>query len=188
MQVFTNNPLQGDVWDMQGAIINFGSSTAGGTASTGPTSNLGNAPIIATGLSLSYGRGVTKRYPINVRRVIYMLGNPDGQVQINCLFGPNQSMQNFLQTFTQLGANQGSLNYLNGASNSSSATSITITPFGQITYAGSGGSTGNLGLGMWKITDPVITGIGLNISESGGAGSTAAIATVTMSFNNLDIS
>jgi hypothetical protein len=47
---------------------------------------------------------------------------------------------------------------------------------------------GNVGLGTWTINDPVITGIGLNIQEGGAQGSTQAVAQVTMTFNNLDIS
>jgi hypothetical protein len=188
--IFSNNPLQGDVWDMQGAVINFGSSTQGGNATSGPTSTLQNGMVIALGLSMSFSRGLTKRFPINVRRVIYMLGNPEGQITVNCLFGPGNAMQNFITKFSHLGANQSTLNLAGGTSNTQSKCSITIIPFGKITYSGAGSGVGNnttLGLGTWIINDPVLTSIGLTINEGGAQGSTAAIAQVTLTFNNLQI-
>ena len=190
--VFTNTPLSGDVWDMQGAVINFSgpnlTANAGGTAQAGPTQNIGTggAPLIALGLQLSFTRGMSKRFPINVRRVIYLMGNPEGSISLSCLFGPNNPMNTFINTFSHMGSNAGTTNLASGTS--TGATGITIIPFGRITYAGAGGATGNVGLGSWHINDPVITGIGLTIQEGGAQGSTQAIANVTMTFNNLDIS
>ena len=194
--VFTNNPISGDVWDMQGAIINFttlnGTYTGGSTTGNnpGPTSAISGqagAPVIALGLSLSFSRGMTKRFPINVRRVIYLVGNPEGNLSLNCLFGPANSMRTFIDGFSALGANAASSN-LGGGTNTG-ATSITIIPFGQITYSGGAGSNvGTVGLGTWRINDPVITAIGLTIQEGGAQGATSAVAQVTMTFNNLDIS
>ena len=185
--VFTNNPISGDVWDMQGAIINFSGGTSGGTTAGGITSNIQTAPVIALGLNMSFQRGMAKRFPINVRRVIYLMGNPEGSISINCLFGPGNSMLNFINRFSHLGSNQGTMNMAGGTN--TGATCITIIPFGKITYSGGqGSSTGNVGLGTWTINDPVITGIGLNIQEGGAQGSTQAVAQVNMTFNNLDIS
>lgn len=188
--VFTNNPISGDVWDMQGAVINFSGIAGagnGGNATNGPTDDISQAPVIALGLSLSFNRGLTKRFPINVRRVIYLMGNPEGQLTLNCLFGPKNSMLTFITGFSHLGPNQGTTGLLGGTS--TGATGITITPFGKITYSGgTGSSTGNVGLGSWRINDPVITGIGLAIQEGGAQGATQAVANVTMTFNNLDIS
>lgn len=190
--VFTNNPLSGDIWDMQGAVINFSgpglTGSSGGSATGGPTNNIGTngAPLIALGLQLSFSRGLSKRFPINVRRVIYLMGNPEGNLTLSCLFGPNNPMNTFINTFSTLGSNAASTNLASGTSTGS--TGITIIPFGRITYAGAGGNTGNVGMGSWLINDPVITGIGLTIQEGGAQGATQAVANVTMTFNNLNIS
>ena len=192
--IFTTSPLQGDVWDMQGAVINFGDGNGkGGDANSGPTSALTEGMVIALGLSMSFSRGLAKRFPINVRRVIYMLGNPEGQITINCLFGPGNAMKTFIDKFSHLGANEASLNNAGGIANTTgtSKCSITIIPFGKITYSGAGnngvGNGSKLGLGTWIINDPVLTSIGLTIQEGGAQGSTAATAQVQLTFNNLQI-
>lgn len=172
--------MPGDIWDMSGAIIHFG----GGVPSAVPDMYSGTK-LIATGLSLGFGRSVSKRYPINVRRVIYMMGNPDGTLNINCLFGPQQTMKEFLKTFSALGANNESL----GLESKNPARVITIQPFGKITYSGDGSVANNtqIGIGKWTVKDPVIVSVGLTISES-GTSQVPAMASVNMSFNNLDIS
>ena len=178
-QVFNSTPIQGDVWDMQGALIYFGSSGAP-TANAVPTqyNAQGSAPIVALGVQLSYGRALSKRYPINVRRVIYMLGNPEGSLTLSVLFGPNQSMTTFINQFSSVGNNPDTVGVGNGSK------AIYIKPFGTIS-AGGTNNTSNLGLGTWKITDPVINQIGLTISESGSA--VPAVSQVTMQFTNLSI-
>lgn len=192
MAVFTDKPLQGDTWDMQGALLYFGNydvdgqgnflgtmSSVGQDDSTPSEYNAdGHMPIVAVGLNIALQRQVAKRYPINVRRVIYMVGSPDGQMTINCLFGPNQSMTTFLEKFNAIGNVQGDVYATKG-------TSIFIKPFGQMYSKGqTKGST--LGLGTWVVTDPVITGIGLQISESGTA-QVPAMANVSFTFTSLDI-
>lgn len=180
--VFNSTPIQGDVWDMQGALIYFGNGAgAGNTANAVPTqyNAAGMAPIVALGVTINYQRGLSKRYPINVRRVIYMLGNPEGVISLNVLFGPNQSMTTFINNFSSIGNNADTV----GAGNGSKA--IYIRPFGTITQGGTT-NTSNLGIGTWKITDPVINGIGLTISESGQS-AVPAMASVTMQFTNLSI-
>lgn len=189
--VFTHSPMVGDTWDMQGALLYFGTVgddgkvTATGTAPTstltaypksGDTTNL---PIVAVGISLSLQRQVAKRYPINVRRVIYMVGQPEGQMQINCLFGPDITMQNFLSKFNAIGNNQGQ-----GAV-ASNKTAIYIVPFGKMYTSNT--ESQNLGLGTWCVTDPVINGIGLQITESGQQ-QVPAVANVSFTFTSLDIS
>lgn len=181
--VFSHTPLQGDTWDMQGALIYFSNNAVDDsgkdtTIDPGelPTeyNGAGYAPIVAVGINLSLQRGVTKRYPINVRRVIYMVGHPDGQMTIQCLFGPDQSMSTFLETFNSIGTNTKVPTESNG-------NAIFIRPFGSI----NGGSS-KLGLGTWKITDPVINAIGLQISESGSQ-QVPAIAQVSFTFTGLNI-
>lgn len=192
--VFTHSPLAGDTWDMQGALLYFGTIEKGQTkAGTGATvdttsteyaksSSEGDIPIVATGVSLSLQRQVAKRYPINVRRVIYMVGKPEGQMQINCLFGPNQTMSTFLKKFNALG---------NDNTVASNGTCIFIKPFGTMYTAktkteGGGTSKTGLGLGTWCVTDPVINGIGLQITEAGTA-QVPAVANVSFTFTSLDI-
>ena len=175
-QVFSQSALSGDIWDMQGAVIHFGSTaTPSGIANASMATNYNSQYIVAIGLQLGFSQSVSKRYPINVRRVIYMLGSPDGTINISCLFGPGQSMANFLQTF---GAT-----YLSDSRKVDAA--ITIKPFGTVTS--STGST-TLSQGVWHIVNPVVTSVGLTIQEGGGTGAVQAVGQVSLTFNNLDIS
>lgn len=193
--VFSHTPLAADVWDMQGALIYFGSNQVGaiqgqqqmptgfGSASTtGATS--GVAPIIALGIQLGIQRGVGKRYPINVRRVIYTLGNPEGSLSLNVLFGPQHSMATFINTFSAVGNNAATTGHGNGT------TAIVIRPFGSVIGSQGQNATtvaaGNLGLGTWEISDPVITSIGLTITESQGA-NIPVTSQVAMTFTSLTI-
>lgn len=175
-QVFSQSALSGDIWDMQGAVIQFGSAASIQSITNAPMATDYNSQyIVAIGLQLGFSQSVSKRYPINVRRVIYMLGSPDGTVNINCLFGPGQSMANFLQTF---GAT-----YLSDSRKVDAA--IIIKPFGTVTSS-TGSST--LSQGIWSIKNPVVTSVGLTISEGGGNGAVQAVGQVSLTFNNLDIS
>lgn len=175
-QVFSQTALSGDIWDMQGAVIQFGSAYNSTTISNATmATNYNNQYIVAIGLQLGFSQSLSKRYPINVRRVIYMLGSPDGTVNINCLFGPGQSMANFLQTF---GAT-----YISDSRKVDAA--IVIKPFGTVTS--STGST-TLNQGVWYIKNPVVTSVGLTINEGGGSGAVQAVGQVSLTFNNLDIS
>ena len=193
--VFTHSPMAGDTWDMQGALLYFGTvSSSGGKTTLTPAdgasktplteyekSGDANLPIVAIGINLSVQRQVAKRYPINVRRVIYMVGQPDGQMQINCLFGPHQSMKNFLGKFNAVGDASDDPYRAKG-------TCIYIKPFGKM-YATENGKPvdKDLGLGTWCVTDPVINGIGLQIAESGQQ-QVPAVANVSFTFTTLDIS
>jgi hypothetical protein len=87
-------------------------------------------------------------------------------------------MDTFLSYFNAIGNVQGD-------AYASKGTSIFIKPFGQMYSRGqTRGST--LGLGTWVVADPVITGIGLQISES-GTSQVPAIANVSFTFTSLDI-
>lgn len=183
---------------MQGALLYFGNydvdpesgkllgTYAGDIGNNTPTPTQYNAsgmvPIVAIGINLTNQRQVAKRYPINVRRVIYMVGNPDGQMTIQCLFGPNQTMATFLQYFNAIGSDSAD-------PYKSKGTSIFIKPFGQM-YSNSNSQgkaqQSTLGLGTWVVVDPVITGIGLTVSESGSS-QIPAVANVSFTFSTLDI-
>lgn len=174
-QVFSQTALQGDTWDMQGAVIRFGSTKSVNAMDSDYTAD---NYIVAIGVQLGFSQGVTKRYPINIRRVIYLLGSPDGNISINCLFGPNQSMANFVQLFSS--------RLPDGADGKESAT-ITIKPFGTVTSHGTSQAT-TLNQGTWTILNPILTSVGLSISEAGAANAIQAVGQVSLTFNNLDIS
>ena len=179
MQVFNNQYTQADIWDMQGAVISFGSS------STGSMPDSFSNTFIAIGLQLGFGRQITKRYPINVRRAIFQLGTPTGTLSMNLLFGPSATISQFLQNYGGAAADTGLIAQSTGVGGTQT---IEVRPFGKvIASSGNASPVGqNLGIGTWKIISPIISNIGLSVSESGNS-QIPAVASVTMDFVDLQI-
>lgn len=165
MAVFTSTPIQSDTWTMEGAAIEFGTNAAPEVSDA-----YANDMIIAVQCAINYGRGVTRRYPINVRRAIYMVGSPQGTVQFGLLFGPGASMQTFVNKFA---------NNNPTGQDTSGNTSICITPFSTNTY-----STTNSD--RWIINDPVLSSVSLQIQESGDS-NISAIGGAVLEFADMSI-
>lgn len=188
MSIFNpDRAFDSDVWVMDGAAITFGKSSytsyesgkresADSDGNTGPSSMRSDygdgqsGTIVAIGCQISYQRPIQKRYPINVRRTIYLVGMPDGSITFQMLFGPGITLRNFINKFNNVHEDQN--------------TTIMVTPFSTSDanfHAGYGQNQGT-----WKITKPVLQSIGLSISESGTA-DIQAVGTVTMQFTDMDI-
>ena len=164
MAIFNpNRTYDSDVWLMEGAAITFGTSVSNPTAM--PNTYAGT--IVAIGCTIQYQRPIQKRYPINVRKAIYLVGMPDGNIQFNMLFGPGVSLRSFIDNFNKV--------------NESENSTILVTPFSTNNAA-----SGAVSQGTWKITKPVLQSIGLNVQESGSA-DIQAVGTVTMQFTDMDI-
>lgn len=167
MAIFNpNRTYDSDVWLMEGAAITFGKSAAAPSAMPTTYANT----IVAIGCQINYQRPIQKRYPINVRRAIYLVGMPDGNITFNMLFGPGVTLRSFIDNF-------------NNVTDKDNST-ILVTPFSTSNVGAN--TTGGVNQGTWKITKPVLQGIGLNISESGSA-DIQAVGTVTMQFTDMDI-
>lgn len=179
-QVFSNSGMTTpiDVWDMQGAIINFGGMT-GLPNPDRDTDFVGNS-IVALGLELSFQRGITKRYPINIKRIIYIAGTPDGSIRMSCLFGPTQNMVSFLRQFGAIA------DYDSEVVQTAGAGSITIRPFGSVHKQGASKKE-LVSSGTWTILNPMVVGVGLTIQEGQAANAIQALGNVSMTFDNLDI-
>ena len=180
MSIFSNTPIQGEVWDMSGAVLFFGNSNAtrqeppSSFDQPGAANTIANYTLIATNLTLQYTRQISKRYPINFRRAIYMVGQPTGVLQIGALFGPTNTLGAFLKTFSGIGGVQNETH-----------TAITIIPYGT-RGAGTATGSGNLFLGSWKISDPVLSGVGLTIAETGQS-QIPVTANISMEFHDLEV-
>lgn len=173
MSIFNpNRPMDSDIWLMDGAAITFGSSkSVPATPSSVPSNYDPNSTIVAIGCTIQYQRPITKRYPINVRRAIYLVGIPEGQITFQTLFGPGITIRDFIDKF-------------NNVSEDDNAT-ILVTPFSTSDYLMvSQNSTNNQG--SWCITKPVLARVGLNISESQSA-DIQAVGEITMQFTEMDI-
>jgi hypothetical protein len=188
MSIFNpERTFDSDVWVMDGAAITFGSygySAYGGGSATGDTDVDATGPdkmpaeygtpddgtIVAIACSIAYQRNIQRRYPINVRRAIYLVGMPEGTITFQMLFGPGITLRNFIDKF----------NHVDETTN----TTIMVTPFSTSNAAGNNGIGANQG--TWKITKPVLQSIGLNIQESGSA-DIQSVGNVTMQFTEMDI-
>lgn len=187
MSIFNpERTFDSDVWVMDGAAITFGKSSYTGyngksvtvdtDSSTGPTAmrkDYGDAKsgtIVAIGCQIQYQRPIQKRYPINVRRAIYLVGMPDGNITFNMLFGPGITLRAFINKFNNVDEKEN--------------TTIMVTPF-STSAAGKNKGIG-VNQGTWKITKPVLQSIGLNVQESGSA-DIQAVGTVSMQFTEMDI-
>lgn len=167
MSIFSQTQLPSDTWTMEGAAIEFGTS-----AKTWTDFGYSNDMIIAVQCTIQYGRGVTRRYPINVRRAIYLVGSPQGTVTFGLLFGPGASMRTFVDKFASNKA-------ASDASADKKNVSICITPFNTNTY-----STHNTD--RWIIYDPVLSQVSLQIQE-GGDSNISAIGGATLEFSDMDL-
>lgn len=167
MAIFNpNRTYDSDVWLMEGAAITFGKSVTEPTTMPNTYANT----IVAIGCQIQYQRPIQKRYPINVRKAIYLVGMPDGNITFSMLFGPGISLRKFIDQF-------------NNVSDKENAT-ILVTPFS--TSNVTAGVTSGVSQGTWKITKPVLQSIGLNVSESGSA-DIQAVGSVSMQFTDMDI-
>lgn len=166
MSIFSQTQLPSDTWTMEGAAIEFGTSYK-----TWTDYGYSNDMIIAVQCTIQYGRGVTRRYPINVRRAIYLVGAPQGTVTFGLLFGPGASMRTFVDKFAS--------NKSASDSSEKENTSICITPFNTNTYGAH--NTDN-----WIIYDPVLSQVTLQIQE-GGDSNISAIGGATLEFSDMDL-
>lgn len=163
--------LDSDIWVMDGAAITFGSSK--GAPTSGPKSmdyTYRDDTIVAIGCQIQYQRPIQKRYPINVRRAIYMVGMPDGQITFDTLFGPGISIREFINKFNS------TYDYDNSC--------IMVTPFSTSDSVSNNGT--GINQGTWCITRPVLQSIGLRLQESQTA-DIQAIGSITMQFSEMDI-
>lgn len=169
-QIFNNKYQNADIWDLQGAVITFGTEGDINKQSTNWDT------VIAVSLQLGYGRQVGQRYPINIRRVIYTLGVPSGTLTIGMLFGPNDALTKFFNMFGGGKAEDSML----GTANSI----IKIKPFGTVMGTTGGTTKGSFNSGIWTINNPVLNNVGLTVQETGS--STIPVSgNVSMTFQDL---
>ena len=170
-QIFNNQYQNAEIWDLQGAVIAFGTEDVNKLPTDWNT-------VIAISLQMNYGRQVGQRYPINIRRVIYTLGVPSGALTIGMLFGPNDALTTFFNTFGGGKAEDSMIGTANSV--------IKIKPFGQVMGSTTQGRSGTaFNNGVWTIKNPVLSNVGLTVQETG----TSAIpvsGNVSMTFQELE--
>lgn len=166
MAIFSPTQLPQDVWTMDGAVIEFGTTTAAGSTNDQYDTEM----IIAIQCQIQYGRSVARRYPINVRRAIYLVGAPEGTITFGLLFGPGANMSKFVDLFKNNTAAD------SGAKNN---TTIVVTPFS--TTDGYGNQSDG-----WIIHDPVLMNVSLTIQEAGDQ-NISSVGGATLRFANMDL-
>lgn len=90
--VFNNPYTQApQVWSAQGAAVTWGQTQAAAQ------SNKANKVFAALGgITITYKRPVSTRYPIGGSAPIQLIGAPSGTVQLGTLIGPSTELNDFL--------------------------------------------------------------------------------------------
>lgn len=172
--VFQNAYTKTQVWDMQGALVVFGDSSAVSGGSGLPEDFEG--AFVVTRLGLQFGRQVSRTYAINNKQSITNIGVPVGSMSLSMLWGPGRSLKDFIRMFNS------PCGYAGGNS------SITIIPFGKpyICNADGTAATEYSDLGMILIPSPTCESISLGV-EGGAQGVMPVVSSATMSFNDLKV-
>ena len=169
--IFENNYQSAQSWDMQGAVIWFTGCTNLNSSQKKETDV--NTALVVQSLSITFGRSVSRIYPINVSQAIQILGIPEGTASMGLIWGPGTAFKNFVECFKD------------SCATGNNGKAISVKPFGKVCANGKFTDWNTQGTLMLK--SPVLSTLGVAVQAAQG-NAMPVNASVTLSFIDLDLS